>query len=48
MVDLPGYGYAKVSQTERAKWDKMVKNYLTQRENLALLFVLIIISNDTV
>lgn len=41
MVDLPGYGYAKVSQTERAKWDKMVKNYLTQRKNLALLFVLI-------
>lgn len=41
MVDLPGYGYAKVSQTERSKWDKMVKNYLTQRKNLALLFVLI-------
>jgi len=41
MVDLPGYGYARVSQTERVKWEKMVKNYLTNRKNLVYLMVLI-------
>jgi GTP-binding protein len=41
MVDLPGYGYAKVSQTERVKWEKMVKNYLTNRTNLMLLLLLV-------
>ena len=33
-VDVPGYGYAKVSKTERAKWGKMIEEYLTTRENL--------------
>ena len=33
-VDVPGYGYAKVSKTERAKWGKMIEEYLTSRENL--------------
>ena len=33
-VDVPGYGYAKVSKTERAKWSKMIEEYLTTRENL--------------
>ena len=33
-VDVPGYGYAKVSKTERAKWGKMIEEYLTIRENL--------------
>lgn len=33
-VDVPGYGYAKVSKTERAKWGKMIETYLTQREQL--------------
>lgn len=33
-VDVPGYGYAKVSKTERAKWGKMIETYLTQREEL--------------
>ena len=33
-VDVPGYGYAKVSETERAKWGKMIEEYLTSRENL--------------
>lgn len=33
-VDVPGYGYAKVSKTERAKWSKMIEEYLTSRENL--------------
>ena len=33
-VDVPGYGYAKVSKTERAKWGKMIEEYLTSREIL--------------
>jgi len=33
-VDVPGYGYAKVSKVERAKWGKMIETYLTSRENL--------------
>jgi len=41
MVDLPGYGYARVSQTERVKWEKMVKNYLANRRSLVYLMVLI-------
>ncbi|HTN46807.1 MAG TPA: ribosome biogenesis GTP-binding protein YihA/YsxC [Flavipsychrobacter sp.] len=40
-VDLPGYGYAKVSQLQRAKWQKMIQSYLTERENLVTVFVLI-------
>ncbi len=41
LVDLPGYGYAKVSQKERAKWEKMIRDYLLKRENLHCVFVLI-------
>jgi GTP-binding protein len=41
LVDLPGYGYAKRSKTERAKWDKMIKSYILGRENLLTVFVLI-------
>jgi GTP-binding protein len=41
LVDLPGYGYAKVSQTERLRWEKMINNYLLNRENLFCTFVLI-------
>ena len=33
-VDLPGYGYAQVSMTERQKWGKIIEAYLTKRENL--------------
>lgn len=33
-VDVPGYGYAKVSKTERAKWGKMIETYLTDRPQL--------------
>ncbi|BBD22680.1 ribosome biogenesis GTP-binding protein YihA/YsxC [Streptococcus constellatus] len=33
-VDVPGYGYSKVSKTERAKWGRMIEEYLTTRENL--------------
>ncbi len=34
MVDLPGYGYAKVSKVERAKWGNMIESYLSQRQQL--------------
>jgi len=41
MVDLPGYGFAKVSQTSRRRWEQMIENYLRKRENLLHVFVLI-------
>lgn len=41
LVDLPGYGYARVSQKMRAEWDKLFTSYITLRENLISLFVLI-------
>ena len=41
LVDLPGYGYAKVSQTQRASWLKMIETYLLKRETLQCAFVLI-------
>jgi GTP-binding protein len=41
IVDLPGYGYAKISQTERKKWEKMIEDYLRKRESLVNIFVLI-------
>lgn len=40
LVDLPGYGFAKTSKTNRAKWGKMISDYLLFRENLQLVFVL--------
>jgi len=41
IVDLPGYGFAKVSLGERKKWEKMIEDYLRKRENLVSVFVLI-------
>ena len=41
MVDLPGYGYAKVSKTQRAIFEKMINNYLGNREQLLNTFVLV-------
>ncbi|HEX4957584.1 MAG TPA: ribosome biogenesis GTP-binding protein YihA/YsxC [Lacibacter sp.] len=41
LVDLPGYGYAKVAQGQRKQWIKMIENYIRKRENLINLFVLI-------
>lgn len=41
IVDLPGYGFAKVSQGQRKKWEKMIEDYLRKRENLVSVFVLI-------
>jgi GTP-binding protein len=41
LVDLPGYGFAKVSQRDRRRWEQMIENYIRKRENLVHLFVLI-------
>lgn len=41
LVDLPGYGYAKTSKTNRAEWEKFIVKYLTKREQLLNVFVLI-------
>lgn len=41
LVDLPGYGYARVSKTSRADWSKMINAYLTKRENLTCVCVLL-------
>ena len=38
LVDLPGYGWAKVSKTEKAKWKLMINEYLQKRENLYCVF----------
>ncbi|MGB0432585.1 MAG: ribosome biogenesis GTP-binding protein YihA/YsxC [Bacteroidia bacterium] len=41
LVDLPGYGYAQTSKTDRKKYDQLIRNYLQKRENLICTFVLI-------
>lgn len=41
LVDLPGYGYAKVAKTDRLEFNSAVRDYLSQRSNLARVFVLI-------
>jgi GTP-binding protein len=41
LVDLPGYGYAKVSKIQRTVFGDMIQDYITKRENLHALFVLI-------
>lgn len=41
LVDLPGYGYASVSQKERKQWSGMIEDYIRKRTNLVCLFVLI-------
>mgnify|MGYP002426569943 CR=1 FL=1 len=45
-VDLPGYGYAKVSVEIRAKWGKMIERYLHTSKNLKAVFLLIDIRHD--
>lgn len=45
-VDLPGYGYAKVSATEREKWGKMIERYLNTSDKLVLVFLLIDIRHE--
>ena len=41
LVDLPGYGYAKTSKSNRTKWEQFIADYILKRENLLNLFVLI-------
>lgn len=41
LVDLPGYGYAKVSKKEKEKWNNLIHQYLYQRENLKEVFLLV-------
>lgn len=41
LVDLPGYGFAKISLHSRRRWEQMIENYLRKRENLLQVFVLI-------
>ncbi|MGI6718556.1 MAG: ribosome biogenesis GTP-binding protein YihA/YsxC [Bacteroidales bacterium] len=41
IVDLPGYGYAKISKTEREKLEIMISNYIIKRHSLSRLFILI-------
>ena len=41
LVDLPGYGYAKTSKTNRFKWEKFISEYLTTRKTLVNTFVLL-------
>lgn len=41
LVDLPGYGFAKVSISSRRRWEQMIEGYLRKRENLKMVFVLI-------
>ncbi|OJW71321.1 MAG: YihA family ribosome biogenesis GTP-binding protein [Candidatus Amoebophilus sp. 36-38] len=41
LVDLPGYGWAQASKTQRIGWNEMVNQYLLHRENLVSLFVLL-------
>ena len=45
-VELPGYGYAKVSQSVKEKWGKMIEDYLHQSEQLAIVFLLVDIRHD--
>ncbi len=41
LVDLPGYGYAKVSKKDRLNFNTLIKKYVTERKNLVCLFVLV-------
>lgn len=41
LVDLPGYGYARISQADRSRWEEMINGYLRKRNNLVQVFVLI-------
>jgi GTP-binding protein len=41
LVDLPGYGFAKVAQKQRKSWQKMISDYIQKRENLVNLFILV-------
>lgn len=46
LVDLPGYGYAKVSEAVKAKWGRMIEDYLHQSPTLRAVFLLIDIRHE--
>lgn len=46
LVDLPGYGYAKVAQSEKEKWGKLIERYLNSSSQLRAVFLLIDIRHD--
>ena len=46
LVDLPGYGYAKISVKEKMKWGELIERYLHQSEQLKTIFLLIDIRHD--
>jgi len=46
LVDLPGYGYARVSKTQREQFSRLIRDYVTRRENLALTCVLVDARHD--
>lgn len=41
LTDLPGYGFAKVSKSEKTRFDKLLEEYISKRENLTCLFILL-------
>lgn len=45
-VDVPGYGYARVSKTERVKWGAMIEHYILNRDNIRLLLLLMDIRHE--
>ncbi|WP_296112315.1 ribosome biogenesis GTP-binding protein YihA/YsxC [uncultured Anaerococcus sp.] len=46
LVDLPGYGFARVSKAEKAKWDKLINEYLHDRDNLKEVFLIVDIRHE--
>lgn len=46
LVDLPGYGYARISRSTKSGWDKMIRDYITKRESLLTVFVLVDIRHE--
>ena len=46
LVDLPGYGWAQTSKTNKAAWKVMIDNYLLRRPNLAVVFVLVDVRHE--
>jgi len=46
LVDLPGYGYAQVSRSERDKWGRIIEEYLNSRENIKEIILLVDIRHE--
>ncbi len=46
LADLPGYGFAKVSKSEKKTWEKIIRDYMFYRDNLLCSFILIDIRHD--